>query len=257
MIKIKSKNINEVWEYEGLKVVQTKYPDSLNISLIDSINKGELSMIIDNKSYSTNNIININPYTRTKDLHNLTKNNALVDFLSKLLDYDNLLNIENLNNKISRFNSEMNSEFLSLKLDKNKMLSAIFDLDDESFVNEDELNLFLENNKNSNEKKLIIFCNINWLNINKILKYTNYFNFLIITSDFTDFFKNYDGDNIDGIIVVNNENKFVDLVDFSKLSEYLTQKSGQIISDDELIKGICFDKNCEKIGKFCDLIKKI
>lgn len=257
MIKIKNKNIDEVWEYEGLKVIQTKYPDYLNIQLLDSIYKGELSISIDNKPYSVGKIININSYTKTKDLHNLTKNNSLVENLSKILNYNNLFDVEDLNNKISKFNGEINSEFLSLKLDKNKILAAIFNLDDESFINENELNLFLENNKNSDDKKLVILCNINWLNINKILKYSNYFNFLVITSDFTDFFENYGGDNLDGIIVINDKNKFVDLVDFYKLSEYLTQKSGEIIYEDELINGICFDKNNEKIKKFYNLIKKI
>lgn len=257
MIKIKNKNIDEIWEYEGLKVIQTKYPDKLNIELLDSINKGELSIIIDNKSYSVGKIININSYTKTKDLHNLTKNNPFIDNLSKMLHYDNLINIEELNNKILEFNSELNSEFLSLKLDKSKLLSAIFNLNDESFINENELNLFLEKNKNSNDKKLIIFCNICWLSINKILKYSNYYNFLVLTSDFADFFKNYDGDNLDGIIVINNENKFVDLIDFCQLSEYLTQRFGQIISEDELIEGICSNKSNEKIEKICQLIKKI
>lgn len=246
-----------MWEYEGLKVIQTKYPDYLNIQLLDSIYKGELSISIDNKPYSIGKIININSYTKTKDLHNLTKNNPLIENLSKILNYDNLFDIEDLNNKISKFNGEINSEFLSLKLDKSKILAAIFNLDDESFINENELNLFLENNKNSDDKKLVILCNINWLNINKILKYSNYFNFLVITSDFTDFFENYAGDNLDGIIVINDKNKFVDLIDFCKLSEYLTQKSGEIIYEDELINGICFDKNNEKIKKFCNLIKKI
>lgn len=257
MIKIKNKYIDEIWEYEGLKVIQTKYPDNLNIQLLDSINKGELSIYIDNKPYSVGKITNINPYTKTKDLHNLTKNNTLIDTLSNIINYDILLNIEDLNEKISKFNNQINSEFLSLKLDKGKILSAIFNIDDESFINEDELNLFFENNKNSSDKKLIILCNIGWLNINKILKYSNYYNFLIITSNFPDFFENYEGNNIDGIIVINNQNRFVDLIDFCKLSEYLTQKSGQIISDDELIKGICFGKNNEKIEKFCNLIKKI
>lgn len=257
MIEIKNKYIDEIWEYEGLKVIQTKYPDKLNIQLLDSINNGELSITIDNKPYSIGKIININPYTKTKDLHNLTKNNTLIMTLSKIIDYDNLLNIEDLNEKISKFNSEINSEFLSLKLDKSKILSAIFDLDDESFMNENELDLFFENNKNSSDKKLIILCNISWLNINKILKYSNYFNFLVITSNFPDFFENYEGNNLDGILVINNKNKFVDLIDFCKLSEYLTQKSGQIISDNELIKGICFGKNDQKIENFCNLIKKI
>lgn len=257
MIKIKTKYIDEVWEYEGLKVIQTKYPENLNIQIIDSINKGELLITIDNKACSLNKIINITPYTKTKDLHNLTKNNQFISFVSQLLNYDNLLNIEDINNKISEFNKEMNSNFLNLKLDKNKVLSAIFEIDDESFVNENELDLFLENNKNTNDKKLIIFCNISWLNISKIIKYQQYFNFVVITSDFTNFFENYVCDNLDGVIVINNKNSFVDLIDFVKLSEYLTQKYGSIITDIELVKGICFAKNSVNNEKICDLIKKI
>ncbi len=257
MIKIKNKNIDETWEYEGLKVIQTKYPDNLNNQIRDSMNKGELIVQIDDKLCNYNRILNINQYTKTKDLHNFTKNNSLIDELSKIIDYDNLINVTNICERISKFNNEVNSNFLSLKLDKTKILSAIFDIDGDSFMNENELNLFLENNKNTNDKKLIVLCNIKWITMNKILKYLNYYYFLIITSDFTSFFKNYKNDNLDGILVINNDNKFTDLIDFCKLSEYLTQKTGNPISEEELIRGICLDKNDEKIEKFCDLIKKI
>jgi hypothetical protein len=124
------------------------------------MNKGELIVQIDDKLCNYNRILNINQYTKTKDLHNFTKNNSLIDELSKIIDYDNLINVTNICERISKFNNEVNSNFLSLKLDKTKILSAIFDIDGDSFMNENELNLFLENNKNTNDKKLIVLCNI-------------------------------------------------------------------------------------------------
>ena len=243
MIKIKLREFNEEWEFEGLKLVWCDNPNLFHKWILEEIDNGNFELNINSKEIKTDKIIHINEYTKLKDLLNFNKNNMFIHYVLEQIGIDNLFDLTKLEQDIENINAEIGNDFLSLKNDQNKLLQTLIEINSDVFLNLKDFLFFLNTNKLNDEKFTFIINDVSWLKIDDIKRYANIYNFIFLTNDVRKQLINYDGDNIDNLIVNFNENKFIDFIDVNKLNEYLENILNIKLSSENYAKDIFLGKN--------------
>ena len=243
MIKIKLREFNEEWEFEGLKLVWCDNPNLFHKWILEEIDNGNFELNINSKEIKTDKIIHINEYTKLKDLLNFNKNNMFIHYVLEQIGIDNLFDLTKLEQDIENINAEIGNDFLSLKNDQNKLLQTLIEINSDVFLNLKDFLFFLNTNELNDEKFTFIINDVSWLKIDDIKRYANIYNFIFLTNDVRKQLINYDGDNIDNLIVNFNENKFIDFIDVNKINEYLENILNIKLSSENYAKDIFLGKN--------------
>ena len=243
MIKIKLREFNEEWEFEGLKLVWCDNPNLFHKWILEEIDNGNFELNINSKEIKTDKIIHINEYTKLKDLLNFNKNNMFIHYVLEQIGIDNLFDLTKLEQDIENINAEIGNDFLSLKNDQNKLLQTLIEINSDVFLNLKDFLFFLNTNELNDEKFTFIINDVSWLKIDGIKRYANIYNFIFLTNDIRKQLINYDCNNIDNLIVNFNENKFIDFIDVNKLNEYLENILNIKLSSENYAKDIFLGKN--------------
>ena len=243
MIKIKLREFNEEWEFEGLKLVWCDNPNLFHKWILEEIDNGNFELNINSKEIKTDKIIHINEYTKLKDLLNFNKNNMFIHYVLEQIGIDNLFDLTKLEQDIENINVEIGNDFLSLKNDQNKLLQTLIEINSDVFLNLKDFLFFLNTNELNDEKFTFIINDVSWLKIDGIKRYVNIYNFIFLTNDVRKQLINYDGNNIDNLIVNFNENKFIDFIDVNKINEYLENVLNIKLSSENYVKDIFLGKN--------------
>lgn len=237
MIKINFSNYSETWEFEGLKVIQTNKTDKLMIDILKSINNGKFQLFIDEKNVSLNSILTITNFSKTKDLLNFNKSNKFIDYVCEKINFSSLINNEKFYKEIDYVNEEIKTNFLDVNPNKTKFLSSLLEFNND-FLSLNEFKFYLDLNKNNSVKQTIIINNLIWLKLKDIEKFLPFYNFIIFTDNILNIFDGFNVVDLDNIIVNFNSNEFKEIMDFSILSEYLSNKNNCSISKDQLLDTI-------------------
>ena len=112
MIKIKLRELNEEWEFEGLKLVWCDNPNLFHKWILEEIDNGNFELNINSKEIKTDKIIHINEYTKLKDLLNFNKNNMFIHYVLEQIGIDNLFDLTKLEQDIENINAETNKTIL-------------------------------------------------------------------------------------------------------------------------------------------------
>ncbi|AXE60753.1 hypothetical protein DA803_01465 [[Mycoplasma] phocae] len=96
-------------------------------------------------------------------------------------------------NKLEILNDHIGEDFLNLNFDKNKLFKNLLDINQNIFINQDNLNKWLNNyGSDSSIKPTIILNNIDFVNFKYLEKYLNKFYFIILTSNIFEIASNFE-----------------------------------------------------------------
>ncbi|MBO6023145.1 hypothetical protein J6P51_04260 [bacterium] len=139
------------FEYEGIKVFYT-----LNTSIfMKDIFIGIQDDHIKTSFNTYSKFIYINPLTKLESLLSFSKtNNLYKKIITYLLD-NNLINSEKLKEIINDINESIGTNYIQENNDLSKLISALFALNTEEYINEECFYKYLEFNK-SDTKQLVI-----------------------------------------------------------------------------------------------------
>lgn len=245
MFRINKNNIEIEFEYNGIKILQ-----------IDNTRKFYKDFILDNDIYIDNNvfknkdIVYISEFNKLNEFIDLNKKSFLTkEIINKLVKYP-LINEKNLEIIITEINNEFNNQLIeNIPGDIHKLITLLLEFINDDFLNINNLDLIL--NYSFDTKKMIIFDEVSWINIEFLEKFLNQHNFIILTNDF----RNYiNMEKIELLLNIKNNYEYTDIIDANKLLLYLEQKINKdLLNINEIIK----DKNDFTSLTIFYLIKKI
>ncbi|MCV3753583.1 hypothetical protein OF364_01995 [Mycoplasma enhydrae] len=171
-------------EYEGIFVIETNNIDEL----ISNFYKYEIKNLktvfeIENSEISIKNAIIVSPLTKLEELYNLSAKNILTKIIlnNENLDVQAIFNNDKFLEEIDKINDWISDEFLTINMDKIKIMKNLISLDDEKFISEKTFEKWLGNFESTN-KQLIILKDFT-IPCATLSKYLNKFNFLVITNN--------------------------------------------------------------------------
>ena len=180
-----------------------------------------------------------------------------IHYVLEQIGIDNLFDLTKLEQDIENINAEIGNDFLSLKNEQNKLLQTLIEINSDVFLNLKDFLFFLNTNELNDEKFTFIINDVSWLKIDDIKRYANIYNFIFLTNDVRKQLINYDGVNIDNLIVNFNENKFIDFIDVNKINEYLENILNIELTSENYVKDIFLGKNYDfDHEKLLKIIKK-
>ena len=216
-------------EFNGLKIIETSFTTNFVKSILVNSDQ-EAKIILDNKKIRWKNAIYINEMSKITDLLSLNKSNYLYKQILELIADHSLVNdqliktiIETLNQKIKLDN------LISQQYDLNKIILACFELNDLGYLDDDTY-FDLLNQIDFDEKKLLIFDNLHYINYQKCQKLLNNFNVLIVTTDARKLINHYQELELCCFFHKN----FFDVVDVDKLLAYLELKMATQVKEQEI-----------------------
>ena len=168
------------FEYEGIKVFYTLNTSLFLKNVLQSVQENHIKTSFN--SYSK--FIYINPLTKLEDLLSFNKTNSLY---KKLITYsldNNLINNEKVKEIINEINKFIGVDFILENNDLTKLISALFSLNSEEYIDEESFYKFLDFNK-SDTKQLIIIQDLRFIKISKLKEFLNYYDFIIVTNTFS------------------------------------------------------------------------
>lgn len=217
-------------EYCGIKIIETAFTTKLIKSMLDEHNDNS-KLILDNKKIKWKNVIYINEMTKINDFLSLSKNNHLYKQIIDLIADQSLVNDALIKKIITTINQNWNlGELISEQYDLNKIVLACFELNDLGYIS-DEHFFDLLNQIQYDEKKLIIFDNVSYINYQKCKKLLNNFNVLVITTDIRNVISNHSELELCCLL---GDNKCFDIIDSDKLISYLELKLATQIKPEEI-----------------------
>lgn len=204
------------FEYEGIKVFYT-----LNTSIfMKDIFIGIQDDHIKTSFNTYSKFIYINPLTKLESLLSFSKtNNLYKKIITYLLD-NNLINSEKLKEIINDINESIGTNYIQENNDLSKLISALFALNTEEYINEECFYKYLEFNK-SDTKQLVIIHDLWSIKISKLKEFLNYYDFIVISNSFS-FIENIS--NLETLVIWNNTNNYLEVLDTDKLLSYLEEK---------------------------------
>ena len=216
MLKIIKNNINIDLDYNGIKILQSNNPNLFYKDIIlDS------SIYIDDYKIKNENIIYINNFSQLKDFMNLNKKSNIYSRIIELLFEYKIINYENINQIINIINGEYQYELLEINEgDNSKLISMFFELLNDKYLDQNLLEIILNNV--FDDKKLIIFDNIEWINLEFLSKFLNQHHFLVLTNNFEKYIQNYKEFEI--LTIMKNNYDYFDVLDINHLCVYLQSK---------------------------------
>lgn len=179
-------NVNHFFEYCGFSVIKTKNTNkSIKELLFNNYYESYIKIngiIIKNKD-----VIIISPFTKISDILSSKTNGNLHHYLKE----QNCFSVNNeietfISQKIDALTSTFN-ELIDIDLSKCDVINYI-DIKDE-FITKENIKKILEILKQYENKKLIIFNDVDYLDYDSIMDYINHFNFLYFVNDFEENYK--------------------------------------------------------------------
>lgn len=228
MLKIIKNNINIDLDYNGIKILQSNNPNLFYKDVIlDS------SIYIDDYKIKNENIIYINNFSQLKDFMNLTKKSNIYSRIIELLFEYKIINYENINQIINIINNEYQYELLEINEgDNSKLISMFFELLNNKYLDQNLLEIILNNV--FNDKKLIIFDNIEWINLEFLSKFLNQHYFLVLTNNFEKYIQNYKELGI--LTIIKNNYDYFDVLDINHLCVYLQSELNINIDHNNIVE---------------------
>lgn len=228
MLKIIKNNINIDLDYNGIKILQSNNPNLFYKDVIlDS------SIYIDDYKIKNENIIYINNFSQLKDFMNLTKKSNIYSRIIELLFEYKIINYENINQIINIINNEYQYELLEINEgDNSKLISMFFELLNNKYLDQNLLEIILNNV--FDDKKLIIFDNIEWINLEFLSKFLNQHYFLVLTNNFEKYIQNYKELGI--LTIIKNNYDYFDVLDINHLCVYLQSELNINIDHNNIVE---------------------
>ncbi|MGL4951183.1 MAG: hypothetical protein ACRC4M_05150 [Mycoplasma sp.] len=190
-VKLSSENINNTIEFhilnnifdfsfQGLKIIKTINTNKFIRLIFDD--KGESKLKINNNKIKSKKIIIISPLTRISDILDTKTSGVVANYLKINGGLEDKSEIEKSIEERFKTKSESFQNIIDINLTKASLLPFL-DVN-ENFV--DELNIIdiLNILKNDEERKLIIFNDVEYLKIKNIEKWNKWFDFLYITNSY-------------------------------------------------------------------------
>lgn len=223
MLKIKLNDHWYEWEYDGIKLIECNNCSWTIKKLLFNIMQND-SIEINNKKITKSNIIFVNEFTKIADLLSLNKSNLFFKEINSLIDFSKLVDEkagieikENINNMINE------KEFIDFEIDINSLISLFFSLNKNLYLNKINFKEILKIYKKSIEKCTLIISNTDFIKIEDLMNYVDWFNFIIFTNDVRNEINNFD--NLNEIICIENNNGiFNEFTDLEKLFLYIEEK---------------------------------
>lgn len=227
MLSFKYENNWYEIEYFGIKIIETKFTTNFIKSIISEDDE-QAKLIIENKSFKWKNILYINEMTRYSDLISLNKNSIIYKKIIEYIGDESLIKDEIIDSIIKNINQEFEFENLLIKqYDINKIINSSLSINNSNYV--EKQNLFKILNKlEFDEKKLIIFDNVNYINYEICKQLLNNFNILIVCTDIRGIIDNINQLELCCFI---NDKKIFDVINQEKLTSYLELKMSLPISN--------------------------
>lgn len=218
MLQIKLQKTTMESFYQGIKILNFKYPSLLSKSILNF----DTEISIENRIIKKTEIVYINEFSKLSDFLSLNKNSILVKKIIDLLAQKELINNEIITKILDQINEWIGINYLDLNDgDELKIINLIFEVAKDIYLNQD-IFLFLLKNNVWTQKMFFVLDNVSWLKINELYQYLNEHNFLIICNDFRNYITNYK--EIELVCIINDKYENVDLVDSTKLINYLELK---------------------------------
>ena len=228
MLKIIKNNINIDLDYNGIKILQCNNPNLFYKDVIlDS------SIYIDDYKIKNENIIYINNLSQLKDFMNLNKKSNIYSRIIELLFEYKIINYENINQIINIINGEYQYELLEINEgDNSKLISMFFELLNDKYLDQNLLEIILNNV--FDDKKLIIFDNIEWINLEFLSNFLNQHYFLVLTNNFEKYIQNYK--ELEILTIIKNNYDYFDVLDINHLCVYLQSELNINIDHDNIVE---------------------
>ena len=204
------------FEYEGIKVFYTLNTTNFVKEVLQDLEQNHIKTSFN--SYSK--VVYINPLTKLENLLTLNKSNNLY---KKIIEYNlnnNLVNSEKVREIINLINEQIGVNFVLENNDLAKLITSLFLLNDEEYIDENSFYKFLDFNK-SDTKKLIILHDLRFIKISKLKQFLNFYDFIIITNSFS-CIENIS--NLETLVIWNNLSNYLEIMDTHKLLSYLEEK---------------------------------
>ncbi|MBO7043468.1 hypothetical protein J6W34_02855 [bacterium] len=180
MLDICINNQQFEFEYEGIKVFYV-----LNTSVfIKDVFIGIQDTHIKTSFNTYSKFIYINPLTKLESLLSFSKTNNLYKKLITYLLDNNLINNEKLRDIINKINESIGANYIQENNDLTKLISALFELNNEEYIDEKCFYKFLDFNK-CDAKQLIIIQDLTFIKISRLKDFLNYYDFIIVTNVFS------------------------------------------------------------------------
>ncbi|WP_427902854.1 hypothetical protein [Metamycoplasma alkalescens] len=228
------KNINYNLEKESnFKIIETNNIDILLKDLIKfEIQYTEKSILLENaQEISIDDCLIINHFTKISDIIISASKNWLADNVTNNENWNTnlIINNEILKKILEEINLKLGFDFISLEIDNTKFAKSIFKINEAIFIEKNNYLKIFNFLSLINYKKLIIVKDIEYIEIEEIIKFSN-LNFLILTNDFTKYIKKYNQLNF----VAFYRNKiFVDIQTNVPIINYFENLKNREISEEE------------------------
>ena len=173
-------NKSFIFEYYGIKIISTNNTNKFIRNIICG-NLVNSNIKISGNYIRHSNIIVISLFSRISDILNSRVNGSIHNYLK---DNINLGNVnKNINNLITKEYQEINSIHKVTNLDFSKSdLINFIDVSNE-YINEENFFSILEILKEINNKKTIIFNDIDFIKYNNCVGYIKWFNFIFVSNN--------------------------------------------------------------------------
>ncbi|WP_373441174.1 hypothetical protein [Metamycoplasma equirhinis] len=188
MFKIKRFEELEIDEFDGIICIETNNEDEFIRKIYEwEWKNDEKSIIVNNNDLSIKDIIQISNLTRVCDLFNLTVKNWLYKSIleNEKINERAFINNSVLENVAQQMNFSIGLEnFLNVNLDFTKLIKDLFDVNELSFIDNEIFFNWLKKSKDlSSNKKTIIIKNIDWIKISELVKYVDFYNFIVLSNN--------------------------------------------------------------------------
>lgn len=179
------------FEYPGIKIIKTRNTNKFLRNLFDA--NGEALIYLDKIRVKTKNIVLISPLTRITDVITNKINGDLNNYIKDNDSYNDIKIMEETILKIYNNKGESFKQVADIDLTKTSLINFVNINDD--FINYVNIEYILDIMKTPIVRKLIIFNDVDYLNISLCEKWFNYFDFLYIVSSIEENWKSDAGYN--------------------------------------------------------------
>lgn len=224
---LKLEYLNQKYEviFDGIKIIQIKdtnlfaknlYCEALESKLVES-------------NIFKNNVILISDFTKISDLITFNKSNIIYKQLIDWFNEKNIIDQNKIIDIVNEINNKYNFEILSDRSDIVKIISNLFELTTDIYLNKEIFISFLKNNI-FDERQTFIFSNVNWLKIDDIKEFINNYNFIFINNDFRMNLNNFN--QIESVVILGST--CIELADKEKVISYLESKINTPFKENQL-----------------------
>ncbi|MBU4689958.1 hypothetical protein [Mycoplasma zalophidermidis] len=184
MNKILNINLDRINSLPDLMVIDNfDYPDFIK-NLFPCNDTDSASMIWNDREYFSQDILVINSNTKISDLYNFNSKNQLKEYLYNLEQWqsENIINVEKLTEVKNLLNEYIGEDLIDLTIDFTKILKYLFEFNNDDYINEKILLNWLEKEKNSS-KKILIIDNFSNIKLSKLVGITCKYKIIVLSKN--------------------------------------------------------------------------